>query len=92
MFHGLNRWPGSFYEFHKIIGPLTRPEKHGGKSDYAFHVVVPSLPGTIPFLCACSGTRACVLADPCAHLVRVQATGGRKRRWLRATMCKRWPI
>ena len=48
MFHGLNRWPGSFYEFHKIIGPLTRPEKHGGKSDYAFHVVVPSLPGTHP--------------------------------------------
>lgn len=41
----LHGWPGSFYEFHKIIGPLTRPEKHGGKSDYAFHVVVPSLPG-----------------------------------------------
>lgn len=38
-------WPGSFYEFHKIIGPLTDPEAHGGKAEDAFHVVCPSLPG-----------------------------------------------
>jgi pimeloyl-ACP methyl ester carboxylesterase len=38
-------WPGSFYEFHKIIGPLTDPVAHGGKAEDAFHVVCPSLPG-----------------------------------------------
>ena len=38
-------WPGSFFEFHKIIGPLTDPVAHGGKAEDAFHVVCPSLPG-----------------------------------------------
>jgi pimeloyl-ACP methyl ester carboxylesterase len=38
-------WPGSVFEFHKIIGPLTEPEKHGGRAEDAFHVVAPSLPG-----------------------------------------------
>ncbi len=38
-------WPGSFYEFCKIIPMLTRPESHGGQAPRAFHVVVPSLPG-----------------------------------------------
>jgi pimeloyl-ACP methyl ester carboxylesterase len=38
-------WPGSFVEFHKIIGPLTDPVAHGGKAEDAFHVVCPSLPG-----------------------------------------------
>jgi pimeloyl-ACP methyl ester carboxylesterase len=38
-------WPGSFVEFSKVIGPLTEPEKHGGKPEDAFHVVIPSLPG-----------------------------------------------
>lgn len=38
-------WPGSVYEFYKIIGPLTDPVAHGGKSEDAFHVVCPSLPG-----------------------------------------------
>ena len=38
-------WPGSFFEFHKIIGMLTRPERHGGEPGEAFHVVAPSLPG-----------------------------------------------
>jgi len=38
-------WPGSVYEFHKIIPMLTEPEKHGGKVEDAFHVVCPSLPG-----------------------------------------------
>ncbi|CAE6407356.1 unnamed protein product [Rhizoctonia solani] len=35
-------WPGSFYEFNQVIGPLSNPE---GKSNTSFHVVVPSLPG-----------------------------------------------
>jgi pimeloyl-ACP methyl ester carboxylesterase len=38
-------WPGSIVEFHKVIGPLTDPEAHGGDSRDAFHVVCPSLPG-----------------------------------------------
>jgi epoxide hydrolase len=38
-------WPGSFYEFNKIVAPLTRPEAHGGRVEDAFHVVAPSLPG-----------------------------------------------
>lgn len=38
-------WPGSVYEFYKIIGPLTDPVAHGGKAADAFHVVCPSLPG-----------------------------------------------
>lgn len=38
-------WPGSVLEFAKVIGPLTRPEDHGGLPDDAFHVIVPALPG-----------------------------------------------
>jgi len=38
-------WPGSVYEFHKIIGPLTDPVAHGGRPEDAFHVVCPSMPG-----------------------------------------------
>ncbi len=38
-------WPGSVYEFTKIIGPLTNPEAHGAEADDAFHVVCPSMPG-----------------------------------------------
>lgn len=38
-------WPGSVYEFMKIIGPLTNPTAHGGDARDAFHVVCPSIPG-----------------------------------------------
>lgn len=38
-------WPGSVFEFHKVIGPLTDPAAHGGDEADAFHVVCPSLPG-----------------------------------------------
>lgn len=38
-------WPWTFWDFHKIIGPLTDPEAHGGDPDDAFDVIVPSLPG-----------------------------------------------
>lgn len=39
-------YPGSFVDFIKMIEPLTNPVKHGGKAEDAFHVVVPSIPGT----------------------------------------------
>jgi pimeloyl-ACP methyl ester carboxylesterase len=38
-------WPGSFWEVHKIIGPLTDPAAHGGNPADAFDVIAPSLPG-----------------------------------------------
>src|ERR1700759_4947051 len=38
-------WPGSVIEFLKIIGPLTDPVAHGGKTEDAFHVIAPSVPG-----------------------------------------------
>ncbi len=38
-------WPSTFYEMHKVIGPLADPASHGGDPADAFHVVVPSLPG-----------------------------------------------
>jgi microsomal epoxide hydrolase len=38
-------WPGSVYEFLKILGPLVDPEAHGGDARDAFHVVCPSIPG-----------------------------------------------
>ena len=38
-------WPGSVIEQLKIIGPLTDPPAYGGRAEYAFDVVIPSLPG-----------------------------------------------
>src|SRR3954447_14357115 len=38
-------WPGSFFEMHKVIGPLTDPGAPGGDAVDAFDVVVPSIPG-----------------------------------------------
>ena len=38
-------WPGSIIEQLKIIGPLTDPTAYGGKSEDAFDVIIPSLPG-----------------------------------------------
>ncbi|KAI9338077.1 epocide hydrolase domain-containing protein [Zopfochytrium polystomum] len=39
----LHGWPGSFYEFHKVVDDLADPP--GDEHAPAFHVVVPSLPG-----------------------------------------------
>jgi pimeloyl-ACP methyl ester carboxylesterase len=38
-------WPWSFWDFQKIIGPLSDPAAHGGDPRDAFDVIVPSLPG-----------------------------------------------
>ena len=38
-------WGGSFFEVHKILGPLTDPGAYGGDPADAFEVVAPSLPG-----------------------------------------------
>jgi pimeloyl-ACP methyl ester carboxylesterase len=42
MTHG---WPGSVVELLDSVGPLTDPTAHGGASEDAFHLVLPSLPG-----------------------------------------------
>ena len=42
MSHG---WPWTFYDFHKIIGPLADPAAFGADPADAFDVVVPSMPG-----------------------------------------------
>ena len=38
-------WPGSVFEFHKLIPMLTEPARFGGDPADAFTVVAPSLPG-----------------------------------------------
>jgi pimeloyl-ACP methyl ester carboxylesterase len=40
-------WPWTFWDFRKIIRPLTDPAAHGGDPSDAFDVVVPSLPGYV---------------------------------------------
>lgn len=42
MVHG---WPGSFYEFYKIIPLLTDPRSHGLSEEHVFEVICPSIPG-----------------------------------------------
>jgi pimeloyl-ACP methyl ester carboxylesterase len=41
----LHGWPGSHYEFWELIDRLAFPSKHGGSSEDAFDLVIPSLPG-----------------------------------------------
>lgn len=38
-------WPWTFWDFRKVLGPLTDPAAHGGDPVDAFDVVIPSLPG-----------------------------------------------
>jgi pimeloyl-ACP methyl ester carboxylesterase len=38
-------FPWSFWDYRKVIGPLTDPAAHGGDPADAFDVVVPSVPG-----------------------------------------------
>jgi pimeloyl-ACP methyl ester carboxylesterase len=38
-------WPGSVIELLEVVGPLTDPTTHGGHTEDAFDLVVPSLPG-----------------------------------------------
>ena len=38
-------WPGSVYEFHKLLPMLTDPQSHGADAADSFSVVAPSLPG-----------------------------------------------
>ncbi len=42
LIHG---WPWSFWDYHKVIGPLTDPAAYGGDPRDAFDLIVSSLPG-----------------------------------------------
>lgn len=44
MSHG---FPWTFWDFHRVVGPLTDPAAHGGDPADAFDVVIPSLPGFV---------------------------------------------
>jgi microsomal epoxide hydrolase len=39
-------WPGSVIELLEVIAPLTAPTANGGRAEEAFHLVLPSIPGT----------------------------------------------
>lgn len=41
----IHGWPGSIFEFLKIIKPLSNPTTYGGDAEDAFHVVCISMPG-----------------------------------------------
>jgi pimeloyl-ACP methyl ester carboxylesterase len=64
MTHG---WPGSVFEFIKVVGPLTDPTAHGGNAADAFDVVIPSIPGY-----GLSGKPSGIGWDP-DHIARVWA-------------------
>ncbi|TCM44691.1 pimeloyl-ACP methyl ester carboxylesterase [Rhizobium sp. PP-F2F-G48] len=38
-------WPGSHFEFWRVIEPLAYPSRFGGNASDAFDLVIPSLPG-----------------------------------------------
>ena len=38
-------WPGSVWEFYKLIPRLTDPDKYGGRREDGVDVVIPSIPG-----------------------------------------------
>jgi hypothetical protein len=42
LIHG---WPGSVVEMLNVVGPVTDPTAHGASAEYAFDVVIPSIPG-----------------------------------------------
>lgn len=38
-------WPWTFWDWHRMIGPLTDPLSFGGSQDDGFDLIIPSLPG-----------------------------------------------
>ncbi len=38
-------WPWTFWDYRKLIGPLSDPVAHGGDAADAFDLIIPSLPG-----------------------------------------------
>jgi len=64
-------WPGSVWEFHRLIPMLTDPARFGGDAADAFTVVAPSLPGyTLSFQPGQKRFGAEEIADVFAALMR----------------------
>ena len=42
----IHTYPGSLLDFLDMIAPLTDPVAHGGRAEDAFHLVIPSIPGS----------------------------------------------
>jgi pimeloyl-ACP methyl ester carboxylesterase len=40
-------WPWTFWDWKRVIGPLSDPVAHGGDPEDAFDLVIPSLPGFV---------------------------------------------
>lgn len=40
-------WPWTFWDYHRVFGPLTDPAAFGGDPADAFELIVPSLPGYV---------------------------------------------
>lgn len=38
-------WPYSFHSYSDLVDRLAHPERHGGRADEAFDVIIPSYPG-----------------------------------------------
>lgn len=38
-------WPWTFWDWHRVLGPLSDPAAHGGDPEDAFDLIVPSIPG-----------------------------------------------
>jgi len=65
-------WPGSVFEFHKIIPMLTDPARYGGDAADSFTVVAPSLPGyTFSFRAGQARFSVQQIADLFAELMTV---------------------
>lgn len=68
MVHG---WPGSFYEFYKIIPLLTDPKSHGLSDEHIFEVICPSIPGYS--FSQASSKKGIGPGGVCIHLVHAQS-------------------
>lgn len=67
----LHGWPGSVFEFLRIIPMLTDPARFGGKAEDAVTVVAPSLPGYgLSFAPGQKRFGAAAMADCIADLMR----------------------
>jgi uncharacterized protein (DUF952 family)/pimeloyl-ACP methyl ester carboxylesterase len=66
----LHGWPGSIWEFHKLMPMLTDPARFGGDASDAFTIVAPSLPGyTFSYRPQQPRLDRVAMADMCAALM-----------------------
>jgi microsomal epoxide hydrolase len=92
-------WPGSIWEFHKLIPMLTDPAQFDADPEDAFTIVAPSLPGyTLSFQPGMPRTGAPAIAEILVRLMRdvlgyrqFAAQGGDWGSFISAFLGLRWP-